>query len=247
MAHGSHQLAFPARPTWGGRRAGAGRKPAPGRRPGVAHATRPPHHAGHPVHVTIRTGPTIRCLRSVRVFPSVRRALVASSRRGFRVVHFSVQDDHLHLIVEADDRATLARGVRGLAIRVARAVNRALDRRGAVCADRYHSRALTSPRAVRHALIYVLMNRRKHCAGERGLDPCSSAPWFTGWRNALATLPGPPPVVGARTWLAAVGWRRHGLIDGATECPRTKRPCRKAHDCHLDRYLPRQEDRSAGR
>ena len=107
MAHGSHQLAFPARPTWGGRRAGAGRKPAPGRRPGVAHVTRPLHHAGHPVHVTIRTGPTIRCLRSVRVFPSVRRALVASSRRGFRVVHFSVQD-HLHLIVEADDRATLA-------------------------------------------------------------------------------------------------------------------------------------------
>ena len=155
MAHGSHQLAFPARPTWGGRRAGAGRKPAPGRRPGVAHVTRPLHHAGHPVHVTIRTGPTIRCLRSVRVFPSVRRALVASSRRGFRVVHFSVQDDHLHLIVEADDRATLARGVRGLAIRVARAVNRALDRRGAVCADRYHARALTSPRAVRHALIYV--------------------------------------------------------------------------------------------
>ena len=194
MAHGSHQLAFPARPTWGGRRAGAGRKPAPGRRPGVAHAT-----------------------------------------------------DHLHLIVEADDRATLARGVRGLAIRVARAVNRALDRRGAVCADRYHARALTSPRAVRHALIYVLMNRRKHCAGERGLDPCSSAPWFTGWRNALATLPGPPPVVGARTWLAAVGWRRHGLIDGATECPRTKRLCRKAHHGHLDRYLPRQEDRSAGR
>src|SRR5213078_4798003 len=99
MAHGSHQLAFPARPTWGGRRAGAGRKPAPGRRPGVAHAT-----------------------------------------------------DHLHLIVEADDRATLARGVRGLTIRMARAVNRALGRRGAVCADRYHSRALTSPRAVRHAL-----------------------------------------------------------------------------------------------
>src|SRR5437762_12776397 len=163
------------------------------------------------------------------------------------VVHFSVQDDHLRLIVEADDRATLARGVRGLAIRVARAVNRALDRRGAVCADRYHARALTSPRAVRHALIYVLMNRRKHCAGERGLDPCSSAPWFTGWRNALATLPGPPPVVGAHTCLAAVGWRRHGLIDGATECPRTKRPCRKAHHGHLDRYLPRPEDRSAGR
>src|SRR5207248_9975535 len=129
-------------------------------------------------------------------FPGVRGALAASSRRGFRVVHFSVQGDHLHLIAEADDRASLGRGVRGLAIRVARAVNRALGRRGAVCADRYHARALTSPRAVRHGLI---VDRRKHSAGERGLGPRSSAPWITGWRNALATLPGPPPVVGART------------------------------------------------
>src|SRR2546430_1773893 len=228
MAHSSHQLAFPAPRTWGGRRAGAGRKPAPGRRPGVAHATRPPHHAGHPVHVTIRTGPGIRCLRAARVFPAIRGALAASSHGGFRVVHFTVQDDHLHLIVEADDRATLARSLRGLAIRVARAVNGALGRRGAVCTDRYHARALTSPRAVRHALIYVLMNRRKHRAGERGLDPCSSAPWFRGWRNPVATSPAPSPVVAAHTWLAAVGWRRHGLVDADAECPRNHRTRRSA-------------------
>jgi len=223
MAHSSHQLAFPAPRTWGGRRAGAGRKPAPGRRPGVAHVTRPPHHAGHPVHVTIRTGPGIRCLRAARVFPAIRGALAASSHGGFRVVHFTVQDDHLHLIVEADDRATLARSLRGLAIRVARAVNGALGRRGAVCTDRYHARALTSPRAVRHALIYVFsMNRRKHCAEERGLDPCSSAPWFDGWRNAVAPLTGRPPVVRACTWLATVGWHRHGRIDADTEYPRRR-------------------------
>jgi len=57
------------------------------------------------------------------------------------------------------------------------------------------------------------MNRRKHCAGERGLDPCSSAPWFEGWRQAVTSPHGRPPVVAARTWLAAVGWRRHGLLD----------------------------------
>jgi len=126
---------------------------------------------------------------------------------------FSVQDDHIHLIAEADDRAALSRGLRGLTIRVARAVNRALARHGVVWADRCHFRALTSPRVVRHALVYVLMNRRKHCAGEHGLDPCSSAGWFSGWRDAVATPPGAPPVVAPRTWLAAVGWRRHGLID----------------------------------
>src|SRR5437899_9452485 len=213
MARALQQLSFPTPRAWGGRRAGAGRKPTPGRRPGVAHGARPPHLAAHPVHVTLRAGPAIRCLRAARVFPSVRRALAVSSHDNFRVLQFSVQDDHLHLIVEADDGRALGRGLRGLAIRVARAVNRALGRRGAVWGDRFHARALTSPRAVRHALVYVLMNRRKHCAGERGLDPCSSALWFNGWRQLVATGPGKAPVVRARTWLAAAGWRRHGLVD----------------------------------
>ncbi|TMA40255.1 MAG: hypothetical protein E6J79_00510 [Deltaproteobacteria bacterium] len=214
------QLSLPSPRTWGGRRAGAGRKLTPGRRPGVPHRTRPLHIAAHPVHVTLRSG-SVHCLRADRVFPAVRRALAASHRR-FRILHFTVQDDHLHLIVEADDPGALGRGVRGLAVRVARAVNRALGRRGAVWGDRYHARALTSPRAVRNALVYVLMNRRKHCEGERGLDPCSSALWFNGWREPVAMVRAPAPVGRARTWLAAIGWRRHGLL-GIEERPRGDR------------------------
>ena len=223
------QLSLPAPRTWGGRRAGAGRKLTPGCRPSVPHRPRPTHTAAHPVHVTLRSGPAVRCLRSDRAFPAVRRALYVASRGNFRIIHFTVQDDHLHLIVEADDTRALSRGMRGLAIRVARAVNRALGRRGAVWGDRFHARALTTPRAVRNALVYVLMNRRKHRAGERGLDPCSSAPWFRGWREPVATLLGPPPVVGARTWLAAVGWCRHGLL-GLDERPRSGESTRSADD-----------------
>jgi len=223
------QLSLPAPRTWGGRRAGAGRKLTPGCRPSVPHRPRPTHTAAHPVHVTLRSGPAVRCLRSNRAFPAVRRALYVASRENFRIIHFTVQDDHLHLIVEADDTRALSRGMRGLAIRVARAVNRALGRRGAVWGDRFHARALTTPRAVRNALVYVLMNRRKHRAGERGLDPCSSAPWFRGWREPVATLLGPPPVVAARTWLAAVGWRRHGLL-GLDERPRSGESTRSADD-----------------
>jgi hypothetical protein len=116
------------------------------------------------------------------------------------------------LLVEGDSEAALRRGLRGLVVRIARAVNRILGRRGAVWAERHHARALTTPRAVRHALLYVLMNFRKHGPGH-GLDPCSSAIWFDGWST--------PPrgeilqrsvVAPARTWLAAVGWRRYGLI-----------------------------------
>lgn len=207
------QLELPAPGTWGGARPGAGRKRTPGRRSGVPHRARPPHMATHPVHVTLRAAAAVCCLRAPRVFLSVRRALAAASHAGFRVLHFSAQDDHLHLIVEADDSRMLSHGLRGLAIRVARAVNRALDRRGAVWGDRYHARPLTTPRAVRHALVYVLMNVRKHRPGASGLDPCSSAPWFRGWRPEDGVIPATgAPVARARTWLAAVGWQRHGLL-----------------------------------
>jgi hypothetical protein len=72
---------------------------------------------------------------------------------------------------------------------------------------------------VRHALVYVLQNWKKHLKGTAGLDPRSSAAWFTGWRKATGGIASmPPPVAVARTWLAAVGWRRRGLI-GINEAP----------------------------
>jgi putative transposase len=115
------------------------------------------------------------------------------------------------LLVEADTPTGFDRGMRGLAVRVAKAVNRARGRHGRVWADRYHARALRTPREVRNALVYVLSNVRKHLSRVRGVDPCSSARWFDGWKGLGAVVTSPLPR--ARTWLVAVGWRRHGLID----------------------------------
>jgi REP element-mobilizing transposase RayT len=132
---------------------------------------------------------------------------------GVRVCHFSIQYDHLHLLVEARDREALSRGMQGLASRLARAVNRALNRRGRVWADRYHARALTTPREVRSALVYVLMNWKKHRIDAAGVDACSSGRWFDGWRSGAPPAGrDPSPVAHTRTWLLRVGWRRHGLL-----------------------------------
>jgi putative transposase len=162
----------------------------------------------------MRVRSDIRSLRDGGVFPAVRDALAAASKPAFRVVHFSVQSDHLHLLVEGADKRALALGLRGLSIRVARAINRALRRSGRVWNDRYHARPLSTPREVRHGLVYVLMNFRKHVRHQpSGLDPCSSAAWFDGFRDPVASQPaGEPPVAAPRSWLAGVGWRRHGLI-----------------------------------
>ncbi len=207
--------------TWGGRRAGAGRKPAPGRR-NAPHRRRVPHDRHCPAHVTLRAISTVPSLRLERLFASTRSALAAATTESFRVVHFSVQHDHLHLLVEANGPTDFERGVRGLAIRVAKAVNRALGRHGRVWADRYHARLLRTPREVRNAFVYVLNNVRKHIPAARGLDPRSSAQWFEGWRGGVARAVEASPVATARTWLARVGWRRHGLIS-PEECPRPTR------------------------
>jgi REP element-mobilizing transposase RayT len=165
-------------------------------------------------------------LRSRFVSKTVLRALGDSNTAHFRVVHYSVQDSHVHLLVEAASTAALLSGMRGLTVRVARRVNRVLFRRGRFWADRWHGRALTGPRQVRNALVYVLQNRLKHCAAHHSdartaasahcpLDPLCSAHWFHGFATPLPVgfrSIGPPCVVPARTWLLTVGWLRHGRI-----------------------------------
>ena len=223
MTRRSAQLELVIR-SWGGRREGAGRRPAPGRR-SMPHRRRALHDPRCPVHVTLRATSGLPSLRERAVFARLERAFAASSRERFRLLQFSVQSDHLHLLVEADTPTRLARGVQGLAVRTAKAINRLLHRRGAVWAERYHAHALKTPREVRNALVYVLNNFRKHVPGARGLDPRSSAAWFTGWRTAVARMLGRSPVAAPRTWLAAVGWRRRGPID-IDEAPR-RRPMQR--------------------
>jgi putative transposase len=165
------------------------------------------------VHLTLRARAGLPSLRKPKVFAAVRGAIAQASRESFRVVHFSVQGNHMHLMVEANDRDSLRAGAHGLGIRAARAINKSLSRRGAVWDDRYHTRALTTPREVRHGLVYVLMNVYKHDPNARpGIDPCSSAPWFDGFRDRAPNLVDPPPTRSARTWLATNGWRRRGLL-----------------------------------
>lgn len=182
------QVAFAFR-TWGGRRPGAGRKPA-GPTAGVPHRRRAVHCARHPVHVTMRAVPGLPSLRSDRLFPALRHSLAVASGARFRIVQFSVQVNHVHLLLEGDDGRSLARGMQGLGIRLAKSI----------------------PREVRHGLAYVLLNGRKHGAIHAGIDPCSSGPWFPGWREAPEPARDAAPVAQPRTWLLRVGWRRSGLI-----------------------------------
>ena len=206
--------------SWGGTREGAGR-PKLKNRKGPEHRVRVRFRRGQPAHVTLRTKLADINLRNPKVFAVVKDILrIAGDRFGSRLVHFSVQRNHLHLIFEAPEWESLYRAVTGLSVRLARMINKLLGRRGRVFDHRYHTHVLKTPREVRNALVYVLNNARKHAKQYRiavpsdWIDPMSSAAAFDGWRIAIEIHPlgASPPVHPPGFWLLREGWRRRGLI-----------------------------------
>jgi hypothetical protein len=158
--------------------------------------------------------------------------VLAERNAACQIIHASIQDNHLHLIVEAVNRMALARGMQSFQISAAQRINRALGKhlnkrvRGRVFADRYNEKLLRTPRQVRNAIAYVLNNWRRHGEDRRGkartwqMDPYSSGVYFDGWKER-ASDPRPPPlpetykplrVWCAKSWLLVTGWRRHGLV-----------------------------------
>jgi REP element-mobilizing transposase RayT len=207
--------------TWGGARKGAGRKPK-GEKAGVSHGVRAALASRYPAHVTVVLKKGLPRLRRAREYAVLRRAFAAGCERfGMRLVHYAVLNDHLHLLVEAGGREALVRGMQGLLIRVAKALNKLWGRKGSVFGDRYHDRVLKTPKEVRLAIRYVLTNGFKHhrqgasARVPHASDLYTSGPWFDGWRetiNVLGLDVALRPVAGARRWLLGTGWRRGGLL-----------------------------------
>jgi len=208
----------------GGKRDGAGRK-RNGRGRDHAHAPRPALSSRHPVHVVLRTLDCVPRLRDREGYSAIRRVLTRYlGRDDFRVVHLSLQHNHIHLLVEAQDQYVLARAMQSFAINAARAINRSNRAYGKVFAYRYHATQITTARHARHALAYVLNNWRRHredaanlAAINAWIDPYASGISFTGWiygtRFQCPKGYTPLPVSAARTDLLRCDWKRYGLID----------------------------------
>jgi len=217
----------------GGKRRGAGRPPK-GARAGSPHKARPILQARYPVHVTLRAIAAVGSLRRRVTYKAIREATLTTARRErFRIVQLSIQRNHVHLIVEADNKEALAAGMQGFQISAAKHLNAAISkgkpgprRRGSVFPDRYHAEIITSPSQARHALSYVMNNFRKH--QEDRVSPMST--WTIDWFSSAATFPGwaeygdqaflwrgpetydPLIVYQPRTWLLREGWKKTGEI-----------------------------------
>src|SRR4051812_40222937 len=137
-----------------------GRRPRPERVGMLPHSTRPEHDERHPVHVSMKR---VRCapsFRSQRLHVLLVAHFAAAVKRGIKVLHYSIQHDHLHLMIEGKDKKELANGLKLLFSRIAFAVNRVARRHGSLFRERHHRRALTTPTEVRRALVYIIFNTR---------------------------------------------------------------------------------------
>jgi REP element-mobilizing transposase RayT len=203
MARRSPQLRLDLVPTfgWGGERAGSGRKPAAAGDAGIPHRSRDGVDQHAPLHVTLRMHRRVWNLRMVRCY----RAIAAALRRllvrsDFRVVHFSIQTTHLHLVVEAEGADALGHAMRALSISLSRRLNALMGTRDRVLEDRYHAHVLSTPTEVRHAVSYVVGNFASH-ARRRGEDVPEG--FVDPYSSDAALCPDglPPPVSPPRTWL----------------------------------------------
>ncbi len=178
-------------------------------------------------------------MRRRKMYKALREATItAALRERFRITHISLQRTHVHMLVEADHKTALARGMQGFLISAARHINTALGngarrRRGKVFTDRYHVEVITTPTRAHHAISYVLSNWRKHGEDRHGLpstwlvDPFSSGISFPDWQE----LQGQPwmwplretydPLIVRRpqSWLLREGWKLGGGPISARDVP----------------------------
>jgi len=216
------QLGLAQRGQRGGYRAGAGRPKGSRTSNLVPHRTRPRINKHQASHVTVKVLTMRRSLRSPRAREALEAIFTEEKRRkGFRLLHYSIRRNHIHLVCESNFTAALSRGMQRLCSRIARRINKLWGRSGRFFADRYHGRVIISPRDMRNVLRYVLLNLHKDALIEGGrfmdggFDPCSSARWFDGWHPAAARPPPKgvePTVTEPLSWLAARAWRKRGLL-----------------------------------
>lgn len=210
----SRQLEFKKVGGWGGKRKGAGRPNKSGQ---VSHAKRIRVRSSIPMHVTWRLKKGLPSLRRRQALKSFKRAAENAKEFGLRLLHFSILNNHVHMMVEANNNKELSSGMRSFGSSFGKAIRKVAGGRGSVFDGRFHLMPLSSPTQTRNALIYVLQNFSKHQNLLHHYDEFSSSPYFADWRRLLGKKRGPilndldevsmPKFLSEpRSWLASEGW-----------------------------------------
>ena len=211
---------------WGGYRPGSGAKKKPKGEAGVSHAKRELMTNKDCGFLTFKLRSGLPSLRQVEEDRVLRGVLRDARKEGFRIIHYVVMSNHLHLLVEANDNDSLSRAMTGLGRRISANLNKLWNRKGSLFEDRYHLSVKRTPIEVRNAIAYVLKNAYRHGVRRlRGIpDFYSSAEYFDGWSDcgSIEIWEG-SPVERPRTFNLGVGWKKAGGLLSLRDRPGGKR------------------------
>ncbi|MDD4973652.1 MAG: transposase [Bacteriovorax sp.] len=128
----------------------------------MRHTSRPHLSKACSLHLTVKIKKIKAELKNKSVLSILKRAILNARKQGLKVIHYSLEYDHVHLLIEADNNHILSKGMQSFGVTISKAINRMRKLKGGVYKHRYHFRKISSPRQLKNVLNYIFNNGIKH-------------------------------------------------------------------------------------
>jgi REP element-mobilizing transposase RayT len=142
--------------------------------PGIRHRSRMKINKPTSFHLTIKVRENKADIQSKKLLKALHHAIGRARLKNLKVVHYTLEYNHVHLLVETNDHRILHAGMQALGISFSKAINKLKSYKGSVYKHRYHQRRIGSARELKNVLLYIFNNGRKHKRTTRRIDPFNS-------------------------------------------------------------------------
>lgn len=145
---------------------------------GIRHIAREIIKKSTSLHLTIKVRENKADIKNKQVLKILHYAIRRSRIKGLRIIHYTLEYNHIHLLVEAADKQTVHQGMQSFGITFAKKINAIKRLKGTVYKHRYHLRKINSPRELKNVLYYIFNNGIHHKRTSTVLDPYNTLPAF---------------------------------------------------------------------
>ena len=139
---------------------------------GIRHRKREEIKRARPLHLTIKLNRAQ--MQNKMILKHLKHSIKRGRLKGLRIIHFSLQNDHVHLYAESESNLILTQGMKALGVSFAKRINKHFKTKGQVYKTRFHLRVLRSASEAKNVINYILKNGVKHNRTKSFIDSYSS-------------------------------------------------------------------------
>jgi REP element-mobilizing transposase RayT len=158
---------------------GAGRKAIHDK--GIRHIEREVIKKDTVLHLTLKIEKNKANLKNKSILKALQQSIKKARLLGLKVIQYTLEYDHVHLLVESSDKISLGKGMQSLGISFSKKINKIKKQNGKVFKTRYHFRKLSTPREIKNVLNYILGNGVKHKESSSIVSPFNSLSVITAF------------------------------------------------------------------